>query len=272
MRDLLTHPRPRSCPRISVPPWRTARTAKQIAMEMGTEVELGESSQATSSTSGRRWFESDLFGVAWVLTAGLAVLSPPLLRRRGNLQLHQLRGPHLRGNPVDDVVVAHRARRASSALESLRRVRNAVRLRFSVGCIQPAEHRQLPGPSALGVRDPTHLHHHRGRNRGVRVRTSVGAWGDWLCFRRHRLRTRRSILGVLGIVGLLGHVLDRMALCRRPAHHSWSSQGSLDRRLRRRPRLGHLRWPARDRARDSFSSCFVPSGLGGSASASPRSS
>ena len=47
-------------------------------MGMGTEVELGESSQATSSTSGRRWFESDLFGVAWVLTAGLAVLTPAL--------------------------------------------------------------------------------------------------------------------------------------------------------------------------------------------------
>ena len=47
------------------------RIAKQIAMEMGSKVELGESSQATSSTSGRRWFESDLFGVAWVLAAVL---------------------------------------------------------------------------------------------------------------------------------------------------------------------------------------------------------
>jgi hypothetical protein len=42
------------------------------------ELGSGASSQATSSTSGRRWFESDLFGVAWVLTAAIAVLAPAL--------------------------------------------------------------------------------------------------------------------------------------------------------------------------------------------------
>ncbi len=45
---------------------------------MVSEVELGESSPATRSISGRRWFDSDLFGVAWVLAAGLAVLTPAL--------------------------------------------------------------------------------------------------------------------------------------------------------------------------------------------------
>ena len=208
-----------SCPRISVPPWRTARTAKQIAMEMGSKVELGESSQASSSTSGRRWFESDLFGVAWVLTAGLAVLTPA-------------------GPPAREFTVTPASGTAPSGQSRGRRCRGVSCtpgiFRFGTPttpweCRSPSIFSRLHSACRTSSvtwsqctwrTRPTHLHHRRGRNRGVRVRTSVGAWGDRLCFRRHRLRTRRSILGVLGIVGLLGHVLDRMGFRRRPAHHS----------------------------------------------------
>ena len=118
--------------------------------------------------------------------------------------------------------------------------RDAPRVQLGVGSAEPSCPDRIPVPRPTRLHRPTGRHRRDRRHGRLRAREGASPRDA----RQHdggdRLRVERPLHRVSRLADVLGHVLGRLALCRRRPGPPRREQGSVDRASRRRSHVRHL--------------------------------